>query len=106
MQRAIDETLRRRKIQEDYNSKHGITPESIIKKIAESRLAGKKEQLATIDKVNIDPGKLSKDEMKLFIDELNEQMELASLNLEFELAAEIRDKITELKQLQKMKNVK
>lgn len=106
MQRAIDETLRRRKIQEDYNSKHGITPESIIKKIAESRLAGKKEQTTVHNAINFDAGKLSKDELKFYIDELKEQMELASLNLEFELAAEIRDKITELKQLQKMKNVK
>lgn len=106
MQRAIDETLRRRKIQEEYNSNHGITPESIIKKITESRLAGKKEQASTPDRINIDPGKLSKEELRLYIEELNEQMELASLNLEFELAAEIRDKITELKQLQKMKKVK
>jgi excinuclease ABC subunit B len=106
MQRAIDETVRRRKIQEDYNSKHGITPESIIKKIAESRLAGKKEQTTAHNAINFDAGKLSKDELKFYIDELKEQMELASLNLEFELAAEIRDKIAELKQLQKIKNVK
>ena len=103
MKRAMDETTRRRKIQEDYNTEHGITPESIIKKIAESRLAGKKESLPGIDTAKLDVGKLSKDELKVYIEELNEQMDLASQNLEFELAAELRDRITELKQLQKMK---
>lgn len=103
MQRAIDETLRRRKIQEKYNKQHGITPESIIKKIAESRLAGKKESLPGINTGEVNATKLNKVELKMYVDELNEQMELASLNLEFELAAELRDKITELKQLQKLK---
>jgi excinuclease ABC subunit B len=103
MKRAMDETTRRRKIQEDYNTKRGITPESIIKKITESRLAGKKESLPGIDTTKLDVGKLSKDELKIYIEELNEQMDFASQNLEFELAAELRDRITELKQLQKMK---
>ncbi len=103
MKAAIDETTRRRKIQEDYNTKHGITPESIIKKIAESRLAGKKESLPGSDTKEIDVGKLNKDELKTYILELSEQMDLAARNLEFELAAELRDRITEIKQLQKLK---
>ena len=54
----------------------------------------------------LDPTKLSMDEIKLYIDELNDQMELASRNLEFELAARIRDQITEIKQIQKMRKKK
>ncbi len=103
MKAAIDETTRRRKIQEQYNTDHGITPESIIKKIAESRLAGKKESLPGIDTTELDIGKLNKDELKVYIEELNEQMDFASQNLEFELAAQLRDRITEIKQLQKLK---
>lgn len=103
MKAAIDETTRRRKIQEDYNTEHGITPESIIKKIAESRLAGKKESLPGSDTKEIDVGKLNKDELKVYILELSEQMDLAARNMEFELAAELRDRITEIKQLQKLK---
>lgn len=103
MQRAIDETIRRRKIQEQYNQTHNIKPESIIKKIAESRLAGKKESMPESGVVNIDAGSLNKTELKIYINELNEQMDLAARNLEFELAASLRDKITELKQLQKLK---
>lgn len=103
MKAAIDETTRRRKIQEEYNTKHGITPESIIKKIAESRLAGKKESLPGSDTTLLDVGRLNKDELKRYLLELNEQMDLAARNLEFELAAELRDRITEIKQLQKLK---
>lgn len=103
MQAAIDETTRRRKIQEAYNQAHGITPESIQKAIADSRLAGTKESLPGIQEGEIDATKLSSDEVKVYIEELNDQMELASRNLEFELAAKLRDQITELKQLQKLK---
>lgn len=103
MKAAIDETTRRRKIQEEYNTTHGITPESIIKKIAESRLAGKKESLPGSDTTLLDVGRLNKDELKRYLLELNEQMDLAARNLEFELAAELRDRITEIKQLQKLK---
>ncbi|QQS22933.1 excinuclease ABC subunit UvrB [bacterium] len=103
MKAAIDETTRRRKVQEDYNAKHGITPESIQKAIADSRLAGTKESLPGIQEGQIDASKLSGDEVKLYIEELNDQMELASQNLEFELAAKLRDQIAELKQLHKLK---
>lgn len=108
MKSAIEETTRRRKVQEAFNKKHGIEPASIIKKIAESRLAGKAEEesLPGSPIANVDPAKLNDREMKLYLDELNDQMELASRNLEFELAAEIRDRITELKQLQKLRKKK
>ncbi|HEX3096050.1 MAG TPA: excinuclease ABC subunit UvrB [Patescibacteria group bacterium] len=106
MERAINETKRRRKLQESYNTKHGITPEGIQKKITDSRLAGSHEALpgAELEEVNI--GKLSPQGMKAYIDELNDQMELASRNLEFELAAKIRDRITEINQVRKLQKKK
>ncbi len=106
MKAAIDETTRRRHIQEEYNTKHGITPESIQKKIADSRLAGSHKEVAPVNPNELDPTKLSMDEVKLYIEELNDQMDLASRNLEFELAAKLRDQITEIKQIQKMRKKK
>ena len=105
MQRSIDETNRRRKVQEAYNKKHNITPESIVKAIQDSRLAGRRsaEALAELEsKKEVDISKMDKQELKFYIDELNEQMDLASKNLEFELAARLRDKISEIKQLRRL----
>lgn len=106
MQRAIDETTRRRKVQEAYNTAHGITPEGIIKAIQDSRLAGSHEALPGIDTEDVEIGKLSPQGMKNYIEELNDQMELASQNLEFELAAKIRDKLVEINQVRKLQNKK
>lgn len=103
MQRAITETERRRKIQEEYNKAHGITPASIQKKIAETRLAGTKESMPGAEVENVDPTKLNKDELKYYIEELTDQMELAAKNLEFELAAQIRDKLDEIHKIRKLK---
>jgi excinuclease ABC subunit B len=103
MQRAIDETTRRRKVQENYNTAHGITPESIQKKIQDSRLAGSHEVLAGAEIEEVDVTKLNSEGMRNYIDELNDQMDLASQNLEFELAAKIRDRLVEIKQVQKLK---
>lgn len=104
MQRGIDETTRRRKIQEAYNKKHGITPATIIKAIAESRLAGKKKDiLEETEETKRDVTKMNPEELKFYEDELTEQMDLASQNLEFELAARLRDKISELKQIKRLK---
>lgn len=102
MQRAIDETTRRRKVQEEYNTKHGITPEGIQKKIQDSRLAGSHEALPGAEVEEVDIGKLSPEGMKNYIDELNDQMDLASKNLEFELAAKIRDRLTEIDQVRRL----
>lgn len=104
MERAIAETTRRRKIQEAYNTKHGITPQSIQKKIAESRLAGGKiEHIAEGQLMEANPGKMTPEEIKYYIDELNDQMDLASKNLEFELAATLRDKISDVKKIRKLR---
>ncbi|MDR3642754.1 MAG: excinuclease ABC subunit UvrB [Candidatus Doudnabacteria bacterium] len=106
MQRAIDETNRRRKLQETYNKKHGITPQSIQKAIGDSRMAGSKVEFETADdeQKRRDPGKMDKQELKFYLDELNEQMDLASKNLEFEIAAKIRDRIEEIKKINKLKS--
>jgi len=93
MKQAIDETDRRRKIQNEYNKKHNITPKSIEKNIEESSLphAQKSEQ------TKLDVKKIPKDEHPSLIKELTAQMNLASANLEFEKAADLRDVINELK---------
>ncbi len=95
MERAINETLRRRKIQQAYNDKHGITPAGIIKAIRESRLSGKKKPEE--EKPIIDPRSIPKDELPHILKDLENQMAMAAANLEFERAANIRDQITSLK---------
>ena len=92
---AISETNRRRSIQESYNSEHGITPTGIQKLIAERMKHG---ESATDKKKHLDLRKIPKDEYGHLIKDLTAQMELASANLEFEKAAELRDWITEIKQ--------
>jgi len=95
MQRAIDETDRRRTIQTTYNTEHNITPTSIAKGISEGLRAiipKKADQPAKIDL-----RKIPKDEYPGLIKELSGQMALASANLEFEKAAELRDVIADIK---------
>ena len=104
MRRAIDETERRRKIQQAYNEKHGITPQTIQKEIKESRLAGAKVALESeADSDKIDIRRMDKNEVKYYVDELEEQMDLAARNLEYEKAATIRDRITEVRKIQRLK---
>jgi len=95
MQRAIEETERRRTIQTAYNTEHNITPTSINKEISEGLRAiiPKKEDQTP----KIDLRKIPKDEYSGLIKELSGQMDLASANLEFEKAAELRDIIEDIK---------
>lgn len=103
MDRAIKETTRRRKVQEAYNKQHGITPLSIQKAIAQTRLAGnKKEVEEETESSKRDPAKMDAEELKFYVDELEEQMDLAAQNLEFEVAARIRDRLEEIKKLKKL----
>lgn len=97
MQRAIDETNRRRSIQEAYNTKHGITPTSIAKEIDEGLRAIIPQKDTT---PKLDLKKIPKDEYSGLIKDLSAQMDLASANLEFEKAAELRDLIAEIKSKQ------
>lgn len=94
MTAAIGETERRRKIQEDYNIKHGITPQSIIKAVHDIAEEGRKLELRRPKR---DHQKIPKDERKRLMDELTDQMELAAQNLEFERAADLRDELEMLK---------
>lgn len=95
MQKTIDETNRRRKIQEEYNKKHGIKPTG-IKRAVEKGL--RPEMPEEAKRAKLDLKKIPKDEYGSLIRDLTSQMELASANLQFELAAELRDLITEIKQ--------
>jgi excinuclease ABC subunit B len=92
MKRAIDETDRRRKIQEEYNKKHNITPKGIAKNIDK----GLRKDLPDSEKSKLDLNKIPKDEYKHLIRDLNRQMDLAAANLQFEKAAELRDMIKEI----------
>ncbi|OGJ68435.1 excinuclease ABC subunit B [Candidatus Peribacteria bacterium RIFCSPLOWO2_02_FULL_51_10] len=91
---AIAETNRRRAIQEAYNKKHGITPQTIIKAIKDIAEEHSKLQLS---RKKYDHQKIPKDEKKRLIEELNAQMEIAAENLEYEKAADLRDEIELLK---------
>jgi excinuclease ABC subunit B len=96
MQAAIDETNRRRAIQEDYNTAHDQKPISIAKAIDEGlRALIPDKEKGKPQKLNL--SKIPKDEYKGLIKELTGQMELASANLEFEKAAELRDQIADIK---------
>ncbi len=72
------------------------------KKIQDSRLAGSHEALPGADMEEVNIGKLSPEGMKNYIEELTDQMDLASRNLEFELAAKIRDKLEEINQVRRL----
>ncbi len=90
MKAAMDETNRRRAIQEAYNKEHGITPKGISKAVHDIAEEGRKLELR---RPKHNHQKIPKDEKKRLMDELNKQMEIASENLEFEKAADLRDEI-------------
>src|SRR5207244_9942602 len=96
MQRAIDETYRRRRIQVEFNERHGITPVGIrkaIKDIAE-RVRAVAETRASYETATDMP----KDEITRLVKDLEAQMKVAARNLEFEKAALLRDQIAGLRQ--------
>ncbi|MBR2066702.1 MAG: UvrB/UvrC motif-containing protein, partial [Solobacterium sp.] len=95
MQKAIDETNRRRKIQEAYNQEHGIIPHTVKKNIEEA-IRGK-ETRAMAEKYRSRKKKLSKKDYDKLISELELEMKEAAKTLNFERAAELRDMVFELK---------
>lgn len=95
MRRAIDETNRRRSIQQDYNETHGITPRGVDKAIGEGLRAIIPQKENMKEKLNLN--KIPKDEYAMLVKNLTGQMTLASANLEFERAAELRDLIADIK---------
>ncbi len=94
MQRTMDETTRRRKIQEDYNKKHGITPTGIKRAVDKGLRPDLPDEAK---RAKLDLKKIPKDEYGSLIKDLTSQMELAAANLQFETAAELRDIIDDIK---------
>ena len=96
MQFAIDETNRRRKIQEDHNIKHGITPTSTMRNLDENLKVEEYDDIALkADRLNRMPAS----ERKKMLVELNKQMKKASQDLNFEEAIRLRDEIEKIKKL-------
>ena len=101
MRIAIDETERRRKIQQKYNEEHGITPQTIHKAVRELISISKKiaKEEARFEK---DPESMSREELEKLIAGIQKHMKKAAAELDFETAAQLRDQMIELKQ--KMEN--
>ena len=96
MRKAISETERRRAIQEEYNEAHGITP-TTIKKAVRDLIAVSKAVAKTEDKLKKDPESMNRKELTKLISQVEKQMRAAAADLNFEQAAELRDKMIELK---------
>lgn len=103
MERAIKITTDRRAVQEAYNKKHGITPKTVEKALAESM--SEQVDAETADVTQVDFTKIPKDELVFLTKQLSEQMELAAANLQFEKAAELRDQIDEIKEIVSSKRI-
>ena len=97
MQNAIRETERRRAIQEAYNKEHGITPKTIEKAVREL-ISISREVAEQEDKLAKDPESMDREELTALIDKVEAQMRSAAADLNFELAATLRDRMIELKQ--------
>lgn len=100
MRHAIDETNRRRAIQQKYNEEHHITPQTIRKKVSDL-ISISKDAAEDEKKFEKDPSLMTKKEFDRLMHKLEKQMRAAAAELNFEMAAEIRDKITELKKQMK-----
>lgn len=96
MKMAIDETERRRAIQEAYNKEHNITPQT-IKKAVRDLISISQNVAETEDKLMKDPESMSREELEKLIGDVQKQMKQAAADLNFEAAAELRDKMIELK---------
>ena len=96
MRVAIAETQRRRKIQMQYNEEHGITPQSIHKSVRDLISISKKVAAEEL-RMEKDPESMNKEELEKLIKDITKQMKKAAADLNFEAAAELRDKMAELK---------
>ena len=96
MRLAIDETMRRRTLQKKYNEEHKITPKT-IKKAVRDLISISKAVAETEDKMMKDPESMSKKELEKLINQVKKQMQSAAADLNFEMAAQLRDKMVELK---------
>ena len=96
MRAALDETQRRREVQMAYNEEHGITPKTIQKAVRDLIAVSKKVAASEVQ-MEKDPESMSEKELEKLIKELEKQMKKAAADLNFEAAAELRDKMLELK---------
>lgn len=98
MRAALDETERRRKLQQAYNEEHGITPQTIRKAVRDlisiSKTVAKEEV-----RFEKDPESMDLKELEKLIAEVQKKMKKAAADLDFETAAELRDKMLELKKI-------
>ena len=94
MQDAIDETQRRRRIQREFNEEHGTTPTTIDKAVGDMNLPGAETDTSDVT----GDGPADEQEAAMLVEELEERMNEAASNLEFELAADIRDRMRELRE--------
>lgn len=99
MKRAIEETARRRNIQQEYNELHGIVPKTIKKKVHDVIQATKAVDEKTKKGLDKDPESMSIDELKKYIKKLDKEMKMAASDLHFEKAAALRDEIINLKKM-------
>ena len=96
MKSAIDETNRRRQIQQKYNEENGITPQTIKKAVRDLISISKKVEKSA-EEISKDIESMSEKELLLFVGKLTKKMNVAAAELNFELAAELRDQIVEIK---------
>ena len=96
MRIAIDETMRRRALQQKYNEEHGITPKT-IRKAVRDLISISKAVAETEEKLEKDPESMSRKELENLIKRVQKQMQAAAADLNFEMAASLRDKMLELK---------
>ena len=97
MQRALDETNRRREIQSRYNEEHGIIPKSIVKKVHDVIRATLEVEELKDDNLLVEPESMTKEELQKNIAALKDAMRKAAADLRFEEAAQLRDQIMEMK---------
>ncbi len=97
MRNAIEETQRRRSIQQKYNEEHGITPQTIRKAVRDLISISKKIAKEEV-RFEKDPESMSREELEKLIANIQKRMKKAAAELDFETAAELRDKMIELKQ--------
>jgi excinuclease ABC subunit B len=102
MKRALEETDRRRSIQQEHNEKHGIVPASIVKQIRDltdrvKQMVAEVEEGGTTDDAELDLATMKPSEMHRLIKELEKEMSAAAKALEFEKAAALRDQLFDLR---------
>lgn len=98
MQRAIDETNRRRQIQMEYNSQHGIEPETVRKEVRDTVRAYKVAEECEVYHI-VDTDRVAFEDLPIVIDRLEQEMRQCAKNLEFERAAILRDEIRRLRRI-------